>query len=327
MVLVLCGVFAVFNNLKLQQQTNETLTTPQVATSAQTYGALLGATGKIAFVVKQGSENKIYVMNASGTDVIYLANCLAGECYPSWSPDGTKIVFERHESGATLYSIDADGSHIKRLSPPQSRDVRPSWSPDGSKIIFTHVVTPSDKGIPDTEIAIMNVDGSNIKTILASNGTFNIEPRWSPDGSKIVFMSNREGGQHIFTMNPNGTDVKKISDKGANGDPAWSSDGSKISFGSNREGGSKLNIFTMNADGSGLQQVTHFLPPYESGDTSWSPDGKKIVFEWDVGGKGQSDPNVRAEVWIVNADGTGAESTHQACSAVGCSPRWQPAKK
>ncbi len=284
------------------------------------------AIGKIAFVKRINDENHIYIMNADGTDVGHLANCLSGECYPSWSPDGTQILFERHQDGAAIYVMNADGTNQRRLSPTPGRDVRPSWSPDGSKIVFTHVVTPSDRGIPDTEINVMNSDGTNVKTILASSGTFNIEPRWSPDGSKIAFMSNREGGQHIYTMDPDGANVKKITHDGANGDPSWSPDGSRISFGSNREGGGKLNIFTMKADGSDVRQVTHFLPPYESGDTSWSPDGQKIVFEWDVDGKGQSDPNARAEVWIVNADGTGAASTHQECAAVGCAPRWQPAK-
>ncbi len=276
MVIVLGGAFVVFSNIKSQSQTSSN---QQVATSTQikqSSGSLLGAKGTIAFVKKQGRENHIYTVNVDGTKITYIANCLAGECYPSWSPDGTKIVFEMHEQGAAIYVIDVDGTNLVRLSPVPGRDVSPSWSPDGSKIIFTHIVTPSDSGIPDTEIDVMNADGSDVKMILASSGTFNIEPRWSPDGKKIVFMSNREGGQHIFTMNADGSDVKKITDTGANGDPAW------------------------------------------------SPDGKKIVFEWDVDGKGQSDPNVRTEVWVVNANGTRAESTNQACAAVGCSPRWRP---
>jgi Tol biopolymer transport system component len=173
----------------------------------------------------------------------------------------------------------------------------------------------------------MDQNGNDIKVVIPDAGTFNIEPRYSPDGSKFVFMSGRDHGQHIYVANTDGSNIKKITDKGANGDPFWSPDGSRISFGSNREGGGKLNIFTMKPDGSDVKQITHFLPPYESGDTSWSPDGKYIVFEWDVDGKGQSDPNARAEVWIVPSDGSGEPvSTGQPCAGVGCSPRWQPAK-
>jgi adhesin/invasin len=92
----------------------------------------------------------------------------------------------------------------------------------------------------------------------------------------------------------------------------------------NREGGNKLNIFAMNADGSGQTQSTHFAVPYEAGDTNWSSDGKKIAFEWDINGMKQSDPNAYAEVWTMNADGSGAVSTGVQCSDSGCAPRWQP---
>jgi Tol biopolymer transport system component len=295
-----------------------------VSTSS-TSSVLVGVKGKIVFVKKEGNENFVYVMNADHTGkVTKLASCGTGECYPSWSPDGKKITFQRSENGVGIYVMSSTGTGMKRLSPIPGKDVRPSWSADGKKILFTRVVKEDPNGgIPNTEIDIMNADGTGTKTILPANNTFNVEARMSPDGKKIVFMSALGGSQQVYTMNADGTSVKKLTNKGIAGDPNWSPDSLHISFGSNREGGGKLNIFTMKADGTDVKQITHFVPPYESGDTSWSPDGKKIVFEWDVDGKGQSDPNARAEVWIVNADGSGTPaSTGQACASVGCSPRW-----
>jgi len=80
----------------------------------------------------------------------------------------------------------------------------------------------------------------------------------------------------------------------------------------------------MNADGSNVRQLTHFLVPIESGDTNWSSDGTKIIFEYDIAGQLQSNPNVYAEIWTMNTNGTQQQSTRQPCSSVGCAPRWQP---
>jgi Tol biopolymer transport system component len=162
----------------------------------------------------------------------------------------------------------------------------------------------------------MNVDGTGDHAIL-SNTLFSVEPRWSVSG-QIVFMSLMHGSTlEIYVMNADGTDLRPLTGGANNGDPMWSRDGTRITFGSDREGGNKLNIFAMNADGIQLEQLTHFDVPYEAGDTNWSSDGKKIAFEWDIDGMKQSDPNAYAQVWTMNADGSGETSTGVQCSGVG----------
>lgn len=293
-------------------------------------GALsLGSCSKIAFTWA-GSEYPnfhLYLMNPDGSGVVRLTNSSANETYPSWNPAGTKIAFQRSFLGSGIYVIDLSNGEESRLSPIPGFDATPSWSPDGSKIIFSRLLqTPLPGEVPPTQIMVMDANGANVELVLPSDNTFNVEPRWGgPDGNTIVFMSGRGASQQIWTMKADGTNLAMITSTGSNGDPAWSPDGSRISFGSNREGGGKLNIFTMNPDGSNVFQVTHFDVPFEAGDTSWSPDGTQIVFEWDIDGQGQSNPNVPAAVWIVKADGSGSPSTTgQNCSSVGCSPRWQP---
>src|SRR4030095_11968866 len=87
-----------------------------------------------------------------------------------------------------------------------------------------------------------------------------IEPVWSPDGSKIAFMTDRMGGPNIWVMNANGTGVTQLTfTKAPEGDPAWSPDGTKIAFGSKRadKDGSKFDIWVMNAaDGSNPVRLT-----------------------------------------------------------------------
>ena len=129
----------------------------------------------------------------------------------------------------------------------------------------------------------------------------------------------------LYVISVDGTGLRRLtSAAGNNGDPVWSPDGTQITFGSDREGGNKLNIFTMQADGSHVQQLTHLDVPYEAGNPNWSSDGKKISFQYDTNGMKQSDPNAYAAVWTMNADGSGAASTGVQCSNVGCDPTWQP---
>ncbi len=271
----------------------------------------------------------IFVMNADGTNSSRLTANPWPEGYATWSPDGARVCFEGYFDGVGVYVADSDGSNVRRLSPVPGMDVRPSWSPDGTRIVFSRVLsTPAPGSIPPTSIMVMSAaDGSGATTILPADpagSTFNIEPRWAPDGSAIVFMSNRGGGQQIYRMNPDGSGIVQLTNNASAGDPFWSPDSKRISFGSDREGGGKLNIFLMDSDGGNVVQVTTIEPPWEAGDTSFSPDGTQLAFECDLNGHGQSDPNVYAEVRVINVDGTGMRSTGQECSSVGCAPRWAP---
>ncbi len=280
----------------------------------------------ILFVSNRDGQDHLYLMNDDGTGVTRITNTASQDDWPSWSPDGSRIVFRRAFNGTGIYTANGDGSNQVRVSPTPGFDVAPTYNNDGTKIIFSFVPVPPPPDPPPTDIMIMNADGTGRQLILASGGFVNTEPRMSPDGTKIVFMSNRAGGQHIFVMNSDGSGVTQLTTQGANGDPFWSPDGAKISFGSNREGGGKLNVYTMLANGTNQRKQTFFHLPFESGDTSWSPDGSKIVFELDWPASGQSNPNAHAEVWVVNSDGSGRglRSLHQSCSAVGCSPKWRP---
>jgi len=292
-------------------------------------GAASGA-GRMAFVAQQNSVNYIYLMDVDssgqGVNPARLTSDAEAENYPSWSPDGKRLVYQRDFNGSAIYVINADGTGEQRLSPTPGFDVTPSWSADGSQIVYARLhEAPQPNGPPPmTDIRIMNADGTGDQAILA-NTLFSVEPRWSVN-NQLVFMSLMGGGSdlEIYVMNVDGSGLRQLTTEGNNGDPVWSPDGTRISFGSDREGGNKLNVFSMRADGSQQEQLTHFDVPFEAGDTNWSSDGKKIAFEWDVNGMKQSNANAYAEVWTMNSEGSGQISTGVQCSGVGCAPRWQP---
>jgi Tol biopolymer transport system component len=285
--------------------------------------------GRMAFVAQQSSVNYIYLMDVDasgvGANAARLTNDTEAENYPSWSPDGTRLVYQRDFNGSAIYLINADGSGQQRLSPTPGFDVTPSWSTDGTQIVYARLLAVPQPNMPSrTDIRVMNADGTGDHVILA-NTLFSVEPRWSVS-NQVVFMSlmNGSGNLEIYVMNDDGSGLQQLTSLGNNGDPVWSPGGTRITFGSDREGGNKLNVFTMHADGSQQEQLTNFGVPYEAGDTNWSSDGKKIAFEWDIDGMKQSNPNAYAVVWTMNSDGSGQISTGVQCSDVGCAPRWQP---
>lgn len=129
-------------------------------------------------------------------------------------------------------------------------------------------------------------------TRITSGGYSNHSPRWTPDHSKIVFVSNRSGPETIFIMNPDGSNQIQLTNSGCNDrNPAPSPDGTLIVFQRPCAGG---GLFLVTADGATLAQVTDNSTDAEP---SWSPDGARIIFA-------SARINPLSDIWTVNVDGT-----------------------
>ncbi|HEX7049665.1 MAG TPA: LpqB family beta-propeller domain-containing protein [Longimicrobiales bacterium] len=228
---------------------------------------------QIMFIGNRDGNYEIYVMNVDGSGLENLTNDPATDYYPVWSPDGTKIAFVSDRDGnVEIYVMNADGSGQTNLTKHTGGDGFPVWSPDGSRIAF---VSQRDG---NKEIYVMNVDGSG-QTNLTNDPATDAEAAWSPDGTKIAFVSDRDGNVEIYVMNADGSGLTNLTNDPAmnanpafNAAPAWSPDGTKIAFLSDRgtrvPGGS-VDIHVMNADGSGVVNITN-----HSGngfEPSWRP--------------------------------------------------------
>ena len=143
--------------------------------------------------------------NSPGGSSIY-------EGFPDWSPDGKQIVFMKR-FGSDNWQIArlevANPTNLTRMTNNVYSDQDPAWSPDGNLIVFY-----SNRGSIDTnEIYVIDADAEdNIppEIRLTNNSAEDKWPEWSPDGSKIIFVSNRDGNNEIYTMNPDGTDQKRL---------------------------------------------------------------------------------------------------------------------
>jgi TolB protein len=146
------------------------------------------------------------MMDADGSNAHHLAgtNC-GGGCYPSWSPDGSSIVFT--QGGEGLWIAAADGSGDERTLTESQMDYDPAWSPDGSMIAFTC----------GRDICLIRPDGSGRTNLTQTDeDTYERDPAWSPDGSRIVYTSDRGPGAAIglWIMNADGSDARPVDSHG-----------------------------------------------------------------------------------------------------------------
>lgn len=272
--------------------------------AASTAGVVSGGNGRIAFVSTRDGNSEIYSMLPDGSGLERLTFDAAEDVEPSWSPDGSRLVFSGGLSNdarsGELFVMNQDGSGRIQLTNNLVPDMAPAWSPDGSRIAFQRQDAPGG----NWDIYTMSVDGTNIVrlTFAGISGGGAAEPAWSPDGETIAFTAQAGfpgagpfGG--IFVMNADGSAPRALAIDTAycNYQPAWSPDGQRIAF--TRlpcPSGGPVAIWIMNADGG--SQVA-LVPFGNNSNSAWSPDGSKIAFERFTN-EGYN------EIFVVNTDGS-----------------------
>lgn len=257
---------------------------------------------------------------------VLLAAC-GDSTQPRLDPGPGRIIFTRLGNGlGDIYGMDVNGDSLQLLTTSFAVDDWGAWSPDTFKIVFESDRIPDTSYTPRFQIYVMNSDGSSVGQLTfpdtardsltnhVKDTTSNFHPAWSPDGTKIAFASTRDTNPEIFVMDPNGSNIVRLThDPGDDGQPAWSPDGSKIAFATNRDGNDE--IYVMNADGTGQVNITH--SPGSDLAPAWSPDGTKIAF--------QSDRQTNGAVWVMNADGSNpVRLTNPSVNTAAGAPSWSP---
>jgi TolB protein len=175
---------------------------------------------------------------------------------PAWSSDGAKLAFSSSVTGdPEIYTSDANGGGLHRITAFRGPDVSPVWNPKSNAQIAW---VSGRTGLP--QIYIMDSDGANVQRM--TDGGYATSPSWSPNGQFLAFAWNRKygpgapGGQDIYIMDiASKRWIQLTHDSGANDFPSWSADGRHIVF--QREGEGGTHIWSMLADGTEQQQLTH----------------------------------------------------------------------
>ncbi|MEA2704468.1 MAG: hypothetical protein QOJ69_331 [Actinomycetota bacterium] len=182
----------------------------------------------------------VWTMLATGAGGAQLTNTGTVDNQPVFNRAGTQIAFASNRSGQfRIWKMNVDGSSPVAVTttgslPAGSEDASPDWSPDGQRIVFSRGV-PAD-GAGATDIFSVKADGSDLQRLTSGpsapgGGPYDklVNPKWSPDGSKVTY--GLESGCAIFTVNANGTGAAPVGTfTGCATDPTYSPDGTLILF-------------------------------------------------------------------------------------------------
>jgi Tol biopolymer transport system component/predicted Ser/Thr protein kinase len=201
----------------------------------------------------------------------------------AWTPDGAYIVFSSNRlGGARLWKVPASGGEPEPLAVGQADAYRPSLSRDGHRLAYTQSL--GDSNIWRYEVSSAT-GRSALPTRLIASTKGDLAQQFSPDGKRIVFVSNRLGSYQIWVCDSDGSNPVQLTSSGGRGvgAPRWSPDGRQIAFDADPEGHG--DIFVVSAEGGRPRRLTtetsnDYLP-------SWSRDGRWIYFASDRTGAWQ----------------------------------------
>ncbi len=278
-----------------------------------------------------GRQNAEAYFSFDGTKLIFQST-------NKWAKDTPASTRKPAEAGLgcyQMYVMDVDGKQVQPVSTGEGATTCGYFYPGDRRILYssTHAAGPNCPPKPkrdgayrwaldDYDIYAVDLDGRNVQRLTTTPG-YDAEATISPDGKTIVWTSVRDGDLDLYAMNLDGTGIRRLTDDvGYDGGAFFSPDSRRIVYRAAHptdpteiaryqellaqrlvEPG-QLEIFVMNADGSGKQQVTsnnasNFSPFFH-------PDGKRIIFSSNVETRGEGG-RPSFHLYLVNDDGTGLE--------------------
>ncbi|MFN4894288.1 MAG: hypothetical protein ACK5GN_02525 [Pseudomonadota bacterium] len=262
---------------------------------------------QISFSSRVGRFKELFVMEMDGSNIRQLTNDRGLALSSAWDPSGTRLVYTSFRNRVPdLFLIDIASKSTKQITRTTDLEI-------GAHFLNAEQIVFSRTEGSDSDILVMDVDGSGVRRITPPNRAIDVSPVPSPDGSQVAFCSNRGGGPQIYTMGIDGSNARRVSfgQSSQCTSPAWAPAGDKIAFVCIADGGQ--NIFVSDTSGSNVVQLTSVG---RNEDPEFSPDGRYITFATTQFGGGYS-------IAIMRVDGLGMK---QITSSRGgdFEPAWGP---
>jgi Tol biopolymer transport system component/DNA-binding winged helix-turn-helix (wHTH) protein len=248
----------------------------EVTPTSEDWGPSFSADGKRLLFVRSGEAGvpeEIRIASISGGETTLVTSEL-GKIHgpPQWSSDGHSVIFSAVRNGQpALWRVSAD----KRDNPVQINDSgwHPSVARKGYLLAYQRLV----HGLNIWEMDLSRPDPRDHILISATSQTDQGPgPQFSPDGTKIAYMSDRSGTLEIWVADRDGSNAYQLTAVGSAGTPRWSPDGRSIAF--DARGKKAGVIYTVGLDGAPPRQITEDADKMESVCPSWSHDGQWIYF-------------------------------------------------
>jgi TolB protein len=241
------------------------------------YERLTGEKGyfdtRIVFVDESGPKNdrkkRLAIMDQDGANTRYLSDGRSIVLTPRFSPTRQEITYMSYESGEPqVYLLQIETGQRELVGKFPGMTFAPRFSPDGQKVIMSLL---RDDG--NSNIFAMDLRSRNT-TRLTNESAIDTSPSYSPDGSRVVFTSDRGGQPQIYVMGADGSGQTRISFGGGSySTPVWSPRGDLIAF--TKQTGGEFQIGVMKTDGSGERILSSGFA--QEGPT-WAPNGRVLMF-------------------------------------------------